>query len=103
LSERSEGMSTIVFFVLVGVLAVYGLCEVIVRFVAWLWIPKEMKAVTFVRCEDGHTLTPLTTELWEEREGHPVVFWFANEEEKSEKNGRISLSNVDEILLFLSE
>ncbi len=107
MSERGERMSTVAFFVMVGVLAVYGLCEGIVRFFAWIWIPKEMKAVTLVRCEDEQTLTPLTVQLWEEREGHPVMFWTEEEEtqktEKIEKNGRISLSNVAEILLFLSK
>lgn len=97
-------MSTVVFFVMVGLLAVYGLCEGIVRFVSWLWIPKDMCAVTLVRCEDERTLSPLTAELWQEKEGHPVVFWTADETGgKDKKTERISLSNLQETLLFLSE
>ena len=94
-------MSTVVFFVMVGLFAIYGLCEGIVRFVSWLWIPKEMKPVTLVRCENLSVLTPLTVELWEEKEGHPVTFWSV---EANENEGRrISLSNLNEILLFLTE
>ena len=94
-------MSTVLFFVMVGVLSVYGLCEGIVRFTSWLWLPKEMKPVTLVRCDDGQALTPFCRELWEEKAGHPVVFWTAGEPD--EKNERISPSNVAETLLFLSE
>ncbi len=94
-------MSTVVFFVIVGVFAVYGLCEAIVRFVSWLWIPKGMKPVTLVRCDDLQELTPLTAELWEEKEGHFVRFW--SPDAKPDEEGRISLSNLNEILLFLTE
>ena len=101
MSERAGKMSTILFFILVGVLAVYGLCEAIVRLVSRLWIPKEMKPVTLVRCDDVRELTPLTVSLWEEKEEHPVCFW--SPEANEEEGERISLSNLNEILLFLTE
>ncbi len=99
--KGANEMSTVIFFIMVGVLSIYGLCEGIVRFVAWLWIPRDMKAVTFIRCEDADALTPFVEELWQEKEGHPVRFW--SKEKPCEDTQRISLSNVEEILLFLSE
>ena len=94
-------MSTVLFFVMVGVLSVYGLCEGIVRFTSWLWLPKEMKPVTLVRCDDGQALTPFCRELWEEKAGHPVVFWSASSAATPDE--RILPSNLTETLLFLSE
>lgn len=91
-------MSTVLFFVMVGVLAVYGLCQCIVGFVAWLWLPKDEKSVTLVYCEKGEPVTPFVRELWEEKEGHPVLFW-----SETGENGTISLSKLQEILLFLSK
>lgn len=94
-------MSTVLFFIMVGVLAVYGLCEGIVRLVARMWIPRDMKAVTLVQCEDSRTVTPFIEDLWREKVGHPVFFLTTAElREKTERN---SLSNAEEILLFLSK
>ena len=101
MSERGRTVSTVVFFIMVGLLAIYGLCEAIVRFVSWLWIPKDMRPITLVRADNPQELTPLTIELWEEKEGHPVCFWSPRAQEQEEK--RISLSNLNEILLFLTE
>ena len=94
-------MSTVLFFVLVGLLALYGLCEGIVRFVSWVCLPKGMKPVTLVRCEDESTLSPFCRELWEEKTGHPVVFWSASSAATPDE--RILPSNLTETLLFLSE
>ena len=94
-------MSTVLFFVMVGVLAVYGLCEGIVRLFAWLWIPRRMTAVTLVRCEETEMLTPLVRQLWEEKERHSVGFWTSETTMPSDE--RFSLSKPEEILHFLSE
>lgn len=85
LSERGESMSTVLFFVVVTLLAVYGICQMLLDVAAWFWLPKRYHAVTLIRVEDEQSIPPRVLRLLEGKSGHPVVILTENEAKESDE------------------
>ncbi len=79
-------MSTALFFVVVTLLAVYGICEMLLDVAAWFWLPKRYHAVTLIRGEEKQASAPRVLRKGKRKSGHPIVILTEDEAKESDGN-----------------